>query len=207
MKTRILLVDDHAMVLEGLASILNTEPTLQVVEKLNSGAEAIRFLDQNAVDLLVVDHSMPGMSGVELTKIIKQKHPVIGIIMLSMHDEPVIVREAIQSGIDAYILKKYSHQELLQAVQIVTKGGQFWSAEISRLLVKGMAGEEAPVLTEREMEVLQLLAQELNSRQIAEKLFISERTVETHRKNMLRKAEATTTVGLIKFAYKQKLLQ
>ncbi|HEX8313375.1 MAG TPA: response regulator transcription factor [Flavisolibacter sp.] len=207
MNTRILLVDDHAMVMDGLAHILNGEPLLDVVAQVTSGAAALQLLKHTPVDIVIADHSMPGMTGRELAVAIKKDHPTIGIIMLSMHDEPAIVREAIQSGIDGYILKKYSHQELLKAVEIVQKGGQFWSREISHILVKGITGEDQHTLTDREKEVLQLLAQEMNSREIATTLFISERTVETHRKNMLRKAGATTTVGLIKYAYTHKLLQ
>lgn len=206
MNTRILLVDDHAIVMEGLAHILNGEPMLDVVAQVTSGADALQLLKHTQVDIVIADHSMPGMTGRELAATIKKDHPAIGIIMLSMHDEPAIVREAIQSGIDGYILKKYSHQELLQAVEVVQKGGQFWSREVSKILVKGLTAEEQHALTDREMEVLQLLAREMNSREIANTLFISERTVETHRKNMLRKAGATTTVGLIKYAYTHKLL-
>ena len=207
MNTRILLVDDHAMVMDGLAHILNGEPLLDVVAQVTSGAAALQLLKHTPVDIVIADHSMPEMTGRELAVAIKKDHPTIGVIMLSMHDEPAIVREAIQSGIDGYILKKYSHQELLKAVEIVQKGGQFWSREISHILVKGITGEDQHTLTDREKEVLQLLAQEMNSREIATTLFISERTVETHRKNMLRKAGATTTVGLIKYAYTHKLLQ
>lgn len=124
-----------------------------------------------------------------------------------MHDEPQKVQEMIALGVDGYILKKYAHQELLTALTVVGNGGKFWSNEISNIIVRGLGITDGePVLTDREMEVLKLIMQEKSSKEIAQQLYISERTVETHRKNMMRKTNSGTTVGLIKYAYEHKLV-
>lgn len=206
---RILLVDDHLILLDGLKNILESSPEFNVVATCVSGNYALAHLKNDAIDLLITDYSMPDLDGVELVKQAKKTHPNLKIIVLSMHDEPEKVREMVKEDIDGYILKKYAYNEILNAIQIVGRGGKFWSAEISNLLVRGL-GEAQPkaedILTERELDVLKLLIQEKNSREIAEQLFISERTVETHRKNMIRKTNSNSTVGLVKFAYEYNLI-
>ena len=128
--------------------------------------------------------------------------------MLSMHDDPAVINAVMKAGVDAYILKKYPLDELFEAINAIQSGRQYWSPEVTKVLLgaKSDWAVKNGDLTARELEVLTLLTQELNSRQIAEKLFISERTVETHRKNLLRKTQCNTTVGLIKYAYQYKLV-
>ena len=207
MKAKVLLVDDHAIILDGLESLLKQDPDLEIVGKVDSVNFALPYLMRDEVSILISDYSMPDINGLELVKKAKKLSPDIRIIILSMHDEPDVVQEIIRAGVDGYILKKYTHQELLQAIQIIRRGGQYWSPEINRILVRGLTKPADTVqLTEREIEVLKLLTDELTSREIAERLFISERTVESHRKNLLRKTNSSTTVGLIKFAYNNRLL-
>lgn len=125
-----------------------------------------------------------------------------------MHDEPHKVQEMLSLKIDAYILKKYAQQELLTALTVVGNGGKFFSNEVSNILVRGLGlNNDDLVLTDRELEVLKLIMKEKSSKEIANELFISERTVETHRKNMIRKTNSTSTVGLIKYAYQNKLVR
>lgn len=120
--------------------------------------------------------------------------------MLSMHDEPSIVRDVLRAGIDSYILKKYTHLELLTAIEVVAGGGQFWSPEVNKILLGKIQLDNQGHITEREMEVLKLLVTGMTNKKIAETLFISERTVETHRKNLLRKTNCANIVGLVKYA-------
>jgi two-component system nitrate/nitrite response regulator NarL len=205
-QTKILLVDDHAIVLDGIASLLSSKPNLQIVGKANDGAEAMRILETQKADLVITDRSMEGMDGLALIHHLYKAHPGIKIIMLSMHDEPSLVMEAINTGVDGYILKKYTHDELMTAIEAVIAGKKFRSPEINKILLGRSRQEPAVHITDREMEVLKLLVNELTSREIAKQLSISERTVETHRKNLLRKANATNAVGLIKYAHAHRLL-
>ena len=205
---KILLVDDHAIVSDGLQALLQVVEDLEVVSKLTSGDFALAYLKQHEVDLLITDYSMPDMDGVTLVKKAKQIKPELKIIVLSMHDEVVMIREMLSAGVDGYVLKKYAQQELVNAIKMVSQGRQYWSAEVNRALLSSLLPQELPEnqITDRELEVLRLLAQELTSKQIAEKLFISERTVETHRKNLMRKTGANNGIGLMRYAYDKKLL-
>lgn len=205
---RILLVDDHAIVTDGLEAILQTDDSFEVVEKHNSANFALAWLKTNDVELMITDYSMPDMSGLELVRKVKTLKPAIKILVLSMHDEPVIVREMLAVGVDAYVLKKYAHQELVNAIHAISNGRQFWSAEINKTLLNALTKSEAQEnhITDRELDVLKLIVQELTSKQIAEKLFISERTVETHRKNLMRKTGVNNVIGLVRYAYAHKLI-
>ncbi len=205
---KILLVDDHAIVSDGLQVLLNEVDGLEVVNKLTSGDFALAYLKQHEVNLLITDYSMPDMDGVTLVKKAKQIKPELKIIVLSMHDEVVMIREMLSAGVDGYVLKKYAQQELVKAIEMVSSGRQYWSAEVNKALLSSLLPQEMPEnqITDRELEVLRLLAQELTSKQIADKLFISERTVETHRKNLMRKTGANNGIGLMRYAYGKKLL-
>lgn len=206
MNKKVLLIDDHAIVLDGMEAILSQNTTLDVVAKLSNGNMALSYLKVNQIDLVITDYSMPDMDGLTLVKKFKSDSPDLKIIMLSMHDEAGIIREALGAGLDGYILKKYAQKELLQAIEVVLNGGQYWSREVSSALLSSFDQQKNDTLTGREIEVLKLIVNELNSREIAEKLFISERTVETHRKNLMRKINAINTVGLVKYAYANKLV-
>lgn len=205
---KILLVDDHAIVSDGLQALLQGVEGLEVVSKITSGDFALAYLKQHDVDLLITDYSMPDMDGLTLVKKAKQIKPELKIIVLSMHDEVVMIREMLSAGVDGYVLKKYAQQELVNAIEMVSHGRQYWSAEVNKALLSSLLPQEMPEnqITDRELEVLRLLAQELTSKQIAEKLFISERTVETHRKNLMRKTGANNGIGLMRYAYSKKLL-
>ena len=206
MTYKVLLVDDHAIVLDGLAAILDQNPDIEVSAKVSNGNTALAYLKLNAAQLIITDYSMPDMDGLTLLKRAKEQCPDIKVIMLSMHDEVSIIREVMNAGVDGYILKRYAQNELMQAIQVVRSGGNYWSREVSSALLNNQHIELNGAITEREKEVLKLLCDELNSREISERLFISERTVETHRKNLMRKTSATNTVGLIKYAYTNKLI-
>lgn len=205
---KLLLVDDHAIVTDGLQALLQSEEKFNIVEKLTSGNFALAYLKQNEVDIMITDYSMPDMDGLTLVKQAKALKPELKILVLSMHDEADMIREMLGVGVDAYVLKKYAHQELVNAIHAIADGRQFWSAEVNKALLSALSSPPASEnqLTERELEVLKLLAQELTSKQIADKLYISERTVETHRKNLMRKIGANNAIGLVRYAYTNKLI-
>ena len=208
MSTKILIVDDHGIVLDGIEMLLQQKTELEVIAKTVNANYGLSYLRTEKVDILITDYNMPEMSGLQLLKQAKKIQPALKVIFLSMHDDQNIVQDVIMAGADAYILKKYAFQEIIQAIEIIKKGGQYYSPEIHKVLINSLKNDECEIeLTEREIDILKLLVQEMTSKEIADKLFISERTIETHRKNMLRKTNSKNTIGLVKYAYANKLLQ
>jgi two-component system nitrate/nitrite response regulator NarL len=204
-KYSVLLVDDHRILLDGLKSLVSNPFEVKAIA--TSGTEALTLIKTTEFDVLITDYEMPGMSGLELVKAAKIARPEMKIIVLSMHDDPSVVRELLQIGALGYLLKKNTGTNLSDALHKVIEGKRYLSNEIAELLIHAPQEEEGKsTLTAREIEILKLVAKEYNSRQISEILSISERTVETHRKNILRKTEATNLVGLIKYAFANKLI-
>lgn len=204
---KIFLTDDHAMLLGGLIKVLSTEDEFDVIGSAGSVRETLDALTQKTPDLLITDYNLPDDDGLALVRRVKQKYPSIKIIVLSMHDEAHLVKEILKEGVNGYILKKDSHNELVNAVYAVKQGKVYLSSDINAMLMKGLNGsEEQRLLTDREREILKLIAKEYTNRDMAEELFISERTVETHRKNIFRKTGTNNLVGLIKFAYANNLI-
>jgi len=203
----VLLVDDHRILMDGMNALIESSDLFSVKNMASSGTEAIELLKKYDYDILITDYEMPGLSGLELVKATKTIQPDAKIIVLSMHDDPSVIREILREGANGYILKKDTHRTLHVALKKVMEGKRFLSDDISEILIHAAEeDEEKGVLTSRETEILRLVAKEFNSRQIAEILFISERTVETHRKNILRKTGASNLVGLIKYAYANNLI-
>jgi DNA-binding NarL/FixJ family response regulator len=204
---KIFLTDDHAMLLGGLIKILSTEDDLEVIGSAQSVKETYDKLTRTTPDLLITDYNLPDGDGLEIARMVKRKYPAVKVLILSMHDESHLVHEILKEGVDGYILKKDSHNELLTAVRAVKDGKVYLSSDINKLLIKGLndSGEQK-LLTDREREILKLIAKEYTNKNIAEELFISERTVETHRKNIFRKTGTNNLVGLIKYAYSNNLI-
>lgn len=212
---KILIVDDHAMFIDGIKSLLRKEKDLLVVAEANSGEEALEILGKTEVDLVVTDISMPGMSGTELAKKIKENDPELKVLVLTMYNDREIINEILLTEAEGYILKNTGKQELLKAIDRIVNGGTYYSNEVMEIIldnikrdhVKTPEEEKVKELTQRELEILQLICEEYSTADIAEELFISPRTVETHRKHILQKTQAKTIVGLIKFAIANKLVQ
>jgi len=211
----LLLVDDHQMVIEGLKTLLKTDPAVRVVAQANSGADALRRLrDHPEVQVALVDLNMPEMSGVELTQRIRAEFPGVRVLALSMFHDHASVMEVLEAGGLGYLLKNTTRAELSAAIAHVAVGRTHFSQEVGQTLLQSLdvpgqrpLGAPAPAeLTTREREILRLVAEEKSNLAIAEALFISERTVETHRKNILTKTNCKSVVGLIQYAIKHKLL-
>jgi two-component system, NarL family, nitrate/nitrite response regulator NarL len=203
-KHSILLVDDHRIFLEGLKNLI--QDPFHVKDTANSGKEALELIKSSEFDVMITDYEMPGFNGLELVKTVRVVQPEIKIIVLSMHDDPAVVKELLRMGVQGYLLKSNTYKNLTEALEKVIEGKRFLSDEIAELLIHTPEEEDKGVLTSREIEILRLVAKEFNSRQIAEILFISERTVETHRKNILKKTGVANLVGLIKYAYSNNLI-
>ncbi|RAK66985.1 response regulator transcription factor [Hymenobacter edaphi] len=211
----VLLVDDHQLVLEGVRVLLQNEPDLHIAATASSGVEALRQLAAHPeVRVAVVDLNMPQMSGVQLTQAIRASHPAVRIIVLSMFHDHTSVQEVLAAGGAGYLLKNTTAHELTAAVRRVAAGRTYFNAEVGATLLEHLdvpaargAAEQPATLTAREQEILQLIAGEYSNAAIAEKLFISERTVETHRRNIFTKTKSKSIIGLIQYALKHKLIR
>lgn len=206
-KMKLFLTDDHAILLGGLLKIIESEPDFEVVGTATTVKETLDAFTQKRIDLLITDYNLPDEDGLSLVRKVKRKYPDTKILVLSMHDEAHLVKEILKEGIEGYLVKKDSHKELINALYQIKSGKSYLSMEINQMLIRGLTGEEDNrLLTEREREILSLISQEYTNKDIAEALFISERTVETHRKNIFRKTGTNNLVGLIKFAYANNLI-
>lgn len=205
--TRVILVDDHAILLDGIRSLLSGVEGISVDRAFTSAEEALKYLQQGNADLLITDFNLPGMDGLSLIRAVQRTNEGIKIIVLSMHNEVHLVKEILRTGVQGFVLKNDSHKELLQAIQEVINGKVYLSSDVNKMLIQSMDNpDEGKLLTDREREIVKLIAKEYSNKQIAEDLFISERTVETHRKNIFRKTGTSSLVGLIKFAYANNLI-
>ena len=209
---QILVTDDHPLFLKGIVNLLTNEKQLKLAGVAKNGVEALALLKETPADLLITDVSMPDMDGIALSQKVKQLYPQTKILVLSMHCDHSTLMKLMECGINGFLSKHAESPELLQAIRTVLKGGRFFDDEVKEAFFSSSAPVETeanalPELTSREKEILNLLAQEYTAHQIAEKLFISQHTVETHRKNMLRKLDVRTTVGLVRQAAEAGLLE
>ena len=204
---KIVLVDDHSILLDGLKKLIQEDDMLTVLDAVDNLPDAIRSIDKHKPDLVITDYNLGEHDGLSLVQKVKRILPNTKFIVLSMHDESHLVKEILKEGIHGYVLKKDTKDELLEAIYAVRAGKMFLSNDINSMLVKSLyEPDEGKLLTSREREILQLIAKEYSNKDIAEELFISERTVETHRKNIFRKTKTNSIVGLIKFAYANNLI-
>lgn len=208
---RILIVDDHQMFIDGIKALLRNEKRFKIVDEALDGSLALEKLKSTSFDIMITDISMPGMSGTELTRIVKKEYPQIKILVLTMYNDQDVANEILMSEAEGFILKNTGKQELVSALTSIADDGTFYSREVlTNLMIKvkkdKRTEEETHNLTERELEILQLICEELSSEQIAEKLFISKRTVDTHRQHIYEKTKCKTIISLIKFALRNNLV-
>ena len=195
---KILLVDDHAILLDGIETLLNAEDVFEVTGKAHTVADAITFLKNNAGDLLITDYNLPDGDGLQLVKSARKISKDIKILVLSMHDEAHLVKEILKEGVNGYMLKKDSQDEMINAVYAIKNEKMFLSNDINNILISSLHQPDGQrLLTDREREILRLIAKEYTNKMIAEKLTISERTVDTLRKNIFRKTKTSSLVCLI----------
>lgn len=203
----IFIVDDHQMVIDGLKLIISTIAGFEVIGESTSAIRALDMLATANPDILLTDVSMPEMSGIEFTRLAKKKYPHVKVLALSMFSESQVVAEMIDAGVSGYILKNTGKQELIEALSKISIGENYFGPDITLQLMKSFKrNQEESRLTDREIEIIRMIEQDFGNKQIADMLFISERTVETHRKNILRKTNTQTVVGLLKYAYERKII-
>jgi len=214
--TKILIVDDHEVVRDGLRNILLSLENISIAGEAGNGEDAIKLYTSVKPDLVIMDISMPGMNGIEATRIIKEKDPDAKILILTMHDNQEYLNQIIRSGAKGFILKNTDKEELLEAVRTVASGENFFSKDISKLIIdnyirsakeqeKSDGFKEVP-LTKREIEILKLIASGYSNQEIANILYISYNTVDTHRKNIMHKLSIKNTAGLVRYAIEKGLI-
>lgn len=199
MSVRILIVDDHPLVLEGLKSLLADVEEVQVVGTATNAIDAIAFLKNNEVDIAFLDINLPDISGIDLCKKVKDQFPEVKTLALSTFNERAYVSRMIQNGASGYLIKSSGKEDILEAIAQVQAGGYFMNVQFDQV-TPATAPKTIPFLTRREKEVLILIAEGLTNPQIAEQLFVSVTTVNSHRQNLLIKFEVSNTASLIKLA-------
>jgi len=208
----IVVVDDHKMFLDGLLSIISNEPSFTVVLTANSGKNIIKYLDINEgkdIDLVISDVNMPDVNGIVLNQHIKTNYPSIKTLMVSMLHDSKTIHALTKDNIDGYVPKNADKEELLVAMHTVLKGQKYFSESIKQAYMEAMFSKETTneiPLTKREKEVLELIAREFTTQEIADKLFLSKHTIEGYRKNLIAKLEVRNLAGLTKHAIKLGLL-
>ncbi|MBK7123174.1 MAG: response regulator transcription factor [Chitinophagaceae bacterium] len=209
-KIRLAVVDDHQIVIDGLKSLLHGHEQFEVLIECTQPLDMMGLLEKKPVDILLTDVMMPGMNGAELSKAVHEKFPEIKILALSMSGQGDLVNQMIDDAdISGYVLKNIGKQELIKALEKISGGSIYFSEEVLEEMTRAseMKKENAEVhLTNREIEIIRLIEKELSNKQIAEELFLSERTIETHRKNIFRKTNTSGVIGLVKYAYEHKLI-
>mgnify|MGYP001237790602 CR=1 FL=1 len=205
MAIKVFIVDDHYMVVEGIRSLLQHEKTIDWTGHAMNADSCMAFLRQSQPDVILMDINLPDKSGIDLCKEVKTMYPGIFIVGLSTFNQQSFIRKMMDNGASGYVLKNATQQELMDAVNTVMKGKTFMSDEVSQVMRKSNT-VSVPVLTRREKEVLELIAEGMTKNEIAEKIFVSASTVDTHRKNLLAKLEAKNTAELVKLAFFHNLI-
>jgi len=211
--TTVVLADDHHVVRQGLRSLLEAEPGLSVVGETGDGLEAAQLVERLQPDVLVLDLMMPGLNGLEVTRQVSQRSPRTHVVILSMHPNEAYVLEALRAGAAAYVLKESTSAELVHAIREAVAGRRYLSPPLSERAIEvymqkaeSAALDPYETLTAREREVLHLAAEGHTNAEIADRLFISRRTVETHRANLMRKLGLRTQTDLISYALRRGIL-
>ena len=212
---KIFIADDHTMFADGIESLLSQEDGVMVVGKCFDGESIFENVDKEAIDVLLLDVNLPKMSGIEVVKRLSKENPNIKVLALSMYNEESFISEILNNGALGYILKNTGRTELLRAIKTVHQGQSYFSEAVTQTIMKGLVKKQEkenknpknlPKISRREKEVLELIIEEHTTQEIAEKLFISLKTVESHRSSLLAKLNARNTAGLVRVAIRNNLL-
>ncbi|OQX72312.1 MAG: hypothetical protein B6D61_14115 [Bacteroidetes bacterium 4484_249] len=207
---KVLITDDHQIIIDGLKSLLEDKEQIEVIAEASNGKEALDILNLLQVDVVLMDIDMPVMNGIEATKQIKAEYPETKVIILSMYKESGLIKTLIQIGADGYLLKNSDKDELVDAITRVASGQQYFSPDVTMSLLNKTSEKQSQFqpdkrvseLTQREIEILKLITEGLSNKEIGDKLFISHRTVDSHRTNLMKKIGVNNIAGLIRFAIK-----
>ncbi len=209
----IILVDDHALFRDGIKSLISSDE-IKIIGEFDNGENLLADIDNLAPDMVITDISMPGISGIELTRILSKDYPDIPVIILSMHNNEDFISNAIKVGAKAYLPKDIRRDDLLEAIQVVSDGSIYFSKEINKTIMNSFVskakmssdGKEQKPLTNRENEVIKLICDGLINKEIADQLNISIRTVDAHKCNIMHKLGLKSNVELVKYAIKNELI-
>jgi DNA-binding NarL/FixJ family response regulator len=212
--TNLMIVDDHQVLIDGIRALLEKTEGIAIPHQALGGKSALETLAAHhaEVDLIILDINMPDMNGFEVCQEIKKRYPGKKVLTLTMHEEPGFISKMVKAGTDGYVLKSAGKEELLSAISSIMSGEKHFGKEVTDSLLQGMQGKKPtrsqyiPKLTRREKEVLQLIIQECSTEEIASKLYISDTTVISHRKSLLRKLNVKNAAGLVRAAYEYNLL-
>ncbi len=205
---KVAIVDDHRLFREGLISLLSSQENISISGEFDNADEFLKKCPEIQTDVVLLDMDMPGMNGIETAKLALRLISNLKIIMISMHDNYSTIQEAFKAGVKAYLFKTSNESEVLEAIELTMDGQDFITDSVTKKLVEGIRKPESLNridFTPREKQILKLICAELSTKEIADKLFISENTVETHRKNMMAKTGAKNVIGLVKLAIQQGL--
>lgn len=210
---KVLLVDDHKIVRDGIKLMLKSQAGIDVVAETDDGKKVIELIEHTPADVIVMDINMPEINGIQAAKMVKKEYPDIKILALTMSSDDTHIRQMVQAGASGYIMKSAGRDELTEAIQDVMGGKHYFSDQATQSIMmdlvknKGKSSSPDPVhITDRELEVLQMIVKEHTNQEIAEKLYISPRTVDAHRRNLLQKTGARNTAGLVKYAFQNNLI-
>jgi len=210
---RIIIADDHQIIIDGIKALLDDVPDIEIIGEALNGEALLEQLKVKKPDIVLLDISMPVMDGITAARRMNEEYPDIQILVLSTHDERRLIHEIWKMGIESYVVKSASKEEMIKAINIIASGGSYFSKAIKDKLRRitsddmGYSVAVHPIsLTKRELQILKLLAMEYTGEEVAKELFISKNTVETHRKNLFRKTKSRTTIGLVKFAIKHNIV-
>lgn len=211
----ILLVDDHTLIREGLKLILKKNKHFKIIGEASNGIEAIRYIDKNAdkVHVVMLDITMPELDGFEVAKIVRQNHPEIKILALTMHSEESYITKMIDVGVHGYVLKDSNLEDLSTAIKTILEGKPYYSSDVSAIMINSLMNKdkkkdngELDNLTDREVEIINLITEGFKSSEIADQLKLSTRTIEVHRRNLMKKLDVKNTAELVSFVLKSKLI-
>jgi DNA-binding NarL/FixJ family response regulator len=209
---RIVIADDHQIFVDGLKALLGEEKDIQIVGEASNGQQVLAILADTPADMVLMDINMPGLDGLAATRKIHEQYPNVQVLALSMHDSSQYISDMMQAGASGYILKNTGKAELVEAIQSIHAGSPYYSPGVTATIMQSLRvsrrddSKSTIELSKREIEVIKLIAEELTTQEIAEKLFISQHTVETHRKNLLSKLNVRNTAGLVKYALQKGLV-
>lgn len=203
---QLLIVDDYEMIRNGLEALISEEKDMQVAALASNGVEAIEQCSKQAIDVVLMDIMMPEMNGVDATSVITRRYPGTKVLAVTINEQGRYIREALKAGASGYILKHSSKDEILTAIRTVCKGRPYFSGEILSLISEEFTNKSEansnPALTKKEGEVLRLISLEFTNQEIAEQLHCSMRTIDTHKRNLIKKLGVKNVVGLVKYAVK-----
>jgi DNA-binding NarL/FixJ family response regulator len=209
-KIKVLLTDDHQIIIDGLKSLLKNSDEIVVAAEANNGREALRILELLSIDVVLMDIDMPVLNGIETLKEIRKQFRNVKVIILSMHNEAGMIKSLMDIGANGYLLKSCSQDELIGAIKKVSTGQNYFSTDVTLALLNtsktSTSEQKNELLTDRETEILKLIAAGFSNKEIGDQLFISHRTVDTHRTNLMKKLDVNNIAGLISYAIRNGIV-